>query len=692
MKIELWLSRARRMIRHPPIEIATFIIKQSKKIPRYLLSSRELDESIFLKTYSDQEILDKIKSHAKSKFYFNPLDKNLANLYRKAFREEFHDTLLLAERYMEGKFNLLGKTINFEDWHTANGNKWHLIPSYKIAYYGKNTTEDIKVIWELNRMQFLPILGKAYFLTGDEKYSEQALNYIISWIEENPYLMGVNWMEGIEASMRIYSWIITYYFLLNSPNLTPEINSLILKSVYQHGKFMYDFLSDKWLINNNHIIAELSGLILISLSFPYFKMAKRWLEFSLKKLEKELDKQIFDDGAAWEHSTGYQRFTTELVLYPLILLQKNEYPPPISITKKVERMIEFLNSISIEGGKIPLVGDEDQGFVLKLNDWRYDNIIEVSSTGSVLLNRNDFIRHKSELTFWLFDGKIIKEKQISYGYPSFKIFRDSGYGVFKSLNDYLLFVTSSQDKRHLHAGHRHLDMLSFTYAKNGEFFIVDPGTYTYFADDEMRNRFRGISMHNTITIDNKNPSNLLGLFELYPPPKTKILNHGKLVEDVNFIYATHDGYNPLIHERIVLDIPEGFIVYDCIKGDSKPHKFESYLHLHPKIEIFRISDKEVMLKRDKEKVWVSSDKTFEIINSIHSPKYGIICKSTALKIEDTSSQWKSRIYIMNEREHTKNIAKKVERWSKEILQDGEDMVARSLRLPGMKEQLCSQER
>ena len=46
-----------------------------------------------------------------------------------------------------------------------------------------------------------------------------------------------------------------------------------------------------------------------------------------------------------------------------------------------------------------------------------------------------------------------------------------------------------------------MPMLSFTMSISGNPIIVDPGTYAYNLEPEMRSLFRGTSSHNTLTIN-----------------------------------------------------------------------------------------------------------------------------------------------------------------------------------------------
>lgn len=649
---DLWFSRIQRLKRRPSKEVVTFCFKEIIKTPNFILASKDnvinLNQVILGYT-NEEKVLNELKKRCINTFYFNPLDTNLSELYKKRFPKSYNKILKVAEEYVNGDFKFLGKKIQFENWHSIEGVRWPAkVPPRKINYFGSDRKGDIKYIWELNRMQFLPLLGIAYFLTDNEKYARSVLSYIESWIDQNPYFKGTNWMEGIEAAIRMYSWIFAYHFILGSNSLKPALNNKILKSIYQHAKFIRNFNSDKWIINNNHFIAELSGLILIGLSFPQFKESGYWVNFAIQKLKKEVDRQVFDDGFLWEHSLGYHKFVTELLSFAVILLKKNGYHVPKSVSDKLEGMFECLNFISMKNCIIPMIGDEDQGIVIKLGFEEYDEISDILGIGNVLFERGDFRqKNDSELVFWLFNGKKKSNRYTSSIESSFKVYEDSGYGLFKTKNGYLLFITSAQKEKYLHAGHRHLDMLSIVYEQNGEYFIVDPGTYTYFADDAMRNKFRGISMHNTITIDGKNPADLSGLFELYPRPEAKLVDYRTYDKTINYIWASHTGYKPLIHNRVIIQFPEGFVIYDFVKGDSKIHKFESFLHLHPEVKILRKNDKNVVLKNNNEIVFIFSDKKIIKERSFFSPKYGTIMESKALKIETQDECYENYIYILS---------------------------------------------
>ena len=91
---------------------------------------------------------------------------------------------------------------------------------------------DPKVIHELNRHQHLVALAKAYFLTGDERYSREAIAQMESWIDQNPPSVGINWQSSLEIAIRSISWIWAIFLLLPSEPLTDACAARIGRSLF----------------------------------------------------------------------------------------------------------------------------------------------------------------------------------------------------------------------------------------------------------------------------------------------------------------------------------------------------------------------------------------------------------------------------------------------------------------------------
>jgi len=427
------IARFNRMRRKPLLEILTFITKRARLIIVHLRDRLRIvfggirlsDNQFFDKLSLEDPVLTSVKKavirgdleKAKTemvtymrirdipRFFFNRVEKEkiMATL-EEQFPQSKKRTVDLAEEFVNHKFHFLGENVDFDgniDWHSSvtNSKRWPLSFSPSVDYFSSKRVGDIKLAWELNRTQHFVILGKAYWYTEDERYAIEFTDQLLSWIKKNPYKMGINWMEGIEVAIRIISWVWAYYFFLDSKKFNEKGHFEFLKSIYLQTRFIEEHLSDKWRINGNHLIAEAAALALMGVMFPEFKEADRWRKRGIKLLERELNAQILPDGVTWEQSTGYQKFVTDLCLHVAILMTRNGMKIPEGFLLKLNQMIEFLNCITKTDGRIPLVGDEDQGRVVKIAETAYDDVRSTITIGSVVLNRKDWLSIKSEEAF-----------------------------------------------------------------------------------------------------------------------------------------------------------------------------------------------------------------------------------------------------------------------------------------------------
>src|SRR5207245_2331889 len=68
------------------------------------------------------------------------------------------------------------------------------------------------------------------------------------------------------------------------------------------------------LVPANHLVADWLGLLAIGLAVDGAVEAPAWRRAAARGLAREAGRQVEPDGAAFEASTGYHRFTLELLL------------------------------------------------------------------------------------------------------------------------------------------------------------------------------------------------------------------------------------------------------------------------------------------------------------------------------------------------------------------------------------------
>ena len=94
---------------------------------------------------------------------------------------------------------------------------------------------DVRNVWELNRLGHFISLGRAYRLSRDEKLTEEFLQQLRSWSEQNPYGRGPNWMCAMEVALRAVNLIAARELFRESPQLDTQF---LLRLFQQHGNYI----------------------------------------------------------------------------------------------------------------------------------------------------------------------------------------------------------------------------------------------------------------------------------------------------------------------------------------------------------------------------------------------------------------------------------------------------------------------
>jgi hypothetical protein len=99
--------------------------------------------------------------------------------------------LAYADAILRGEYPLMGYGAPHlgmnPDWQCdwVSGKDWPIEASRKM-HLVRHDGSDVKAPWELSRLQFGPVVAKAYVLTGDSKYRETLKSLLTDWIARNP--------------------------------------------------------------------------------------------------------------------------------------------------------------------------------------------------------------------------------------------------------------------------------------------------------------------------------------------------------------------------------------------------------------------------------------------------------------------------------------------------------------------------
>ncbi|MBC7334311.1 MAG: alginate lyase family protein, partial [Actinobacteria bacterium] len=457
--------------------------------------------------------------------------------------------------------------------------------------------------WELSRFYHFVTLGQAYFLTGDEKYTKEFIYQTIDWIENNLPQFGVNWVCTMDVAIRVANWILGFSYLRESNLINKKFLLEFIKNLYIHGKHIIRNL-EYGILTSNHYIANIVGLAYLGIIFKDFKGARNWLDFAVNEFINEMKKQVYPDGVDFEASTCYHRLVLELFFYPTLFIIKNssyfsknnfvEAGEKIfgkDYIKKLYKMFEFVLFSLKPNGKMPQLGDNDNGRLHIFGSREVLDMRYLLSLGAVFFKEPKFKIKEfgfCEEVLWVFgkDGYDIWNslESISINSIGSRSFPNAGWYILRKDKNYMI-VSCGPNGQNGNGGHAHNDKLSFELCVEGWDILLDPGTYVYTPIPYWRNKFRSTLFHNTVVVDGveQNRFNDKSLFFSENDAKCKI-NVWKTTERYDFLDAEHYGYrrlkNPVIHRRqIFYDKNEDYwIVRDLITGEGE-HKFDWCFHV-----------------------------------------------------------------------------------------------------------------
>jgi hypothetical protein len=515
----------------------------------------------------------------------------------------------IKEKLREKSSLLNLKDIKYEpiDWQLdfKSGYRWDKNTWYGNINYGGIPGVDVKVPWELSRLQHLITLGQAYVISKNEKYALEYIYQIVDWVENNPPQMGVNWKCTMDTAIRAANWVLSLSFFKESEVLTEEFLFYFIKNIYIHGKHIIDNLEYET-ITSNHYLSNIAGLFFISGLLKDFKIGSKWRRFSISELKKEIEKQVYPDGVDFEASTCYHRLVLESLFYPILYMVKssesfkksrNYTAAGIDIAgeeyiKKLLKMFEFILYSLKPNKEMPQIGDNDNGRIFIFGIRKTLDMSYLLVLAAIFFNDPRF--RIEEFGFcpevlWVFgaDGYGIWNKlKLNYlKNINSREFGNTGWYVLRKNKNYMI-VSAGPNGQNGNGGHAHNDKLSFEIFTHDMDIIIDPGAYLYTPLPEQRNRFRSTSYHNTISVDGREQNDLLqeNLFTLGDNSHAAV-SSWKTSERYDFIEAHHHGYarmaEPVVHRRlIVFDKEESFwVIKDILTGKGR-HRFNIYFHFN----------------------------------------------------------------------------------------------------------------
>jgi uncharacterized heparinase superfamily protein len=633
----------RRALRKPPRvllrRVATELYGESERI-RAPIVQRRFGAAQLLRA-TDAGSLDDLWHRLLSRVPFPP---ELPPSIGMCFDEQA--ILAAAERSLQREIDLLGSgphTLGSPiDWHTdfKSGDSWPPRFFRSIEFGARGAGSDVKVPWELSRVQWLIPVGQAYLLTGDERYALAARGVLADWISANPFAGSVNWAVTMEVALRIVSWTWLLGALGQSESWTDRpFREQFMRSLYLHGAFTERHL-ERSDVNGNHYTADAAGLAIAGMVFGEGSAPRRWASTGWAILCEELPRQVHEDGVDFEASTAYHRLVAELFLLPALHRERLGLEVPEWFRERVRAMARFTAAYTRPDGSAPWWGDADDARALPLSivppdDHRH--LVEVVATAwGGVEPFADAGPGRSE-AIWLLGRTPPASTARTRRSSSFE---QSGVYILAGERDHI-FVDCGPVGLSGRGGHGHNDCLSIDVFLDGTQLVADPGSFVYTASWEWRNRFRRTAAHSTPQLDdaeqNRFVEGSLWLLNDDAEPEVRLWDPNPSVS--RFVGA-HQGYihlaPPVTPVRTIeLDTnTHSLAIIDDFEG-SGSHVVSVPLQLASGVAVARTGDGAALLHaedRSFELRWdAAADWTLDIGQDWVSPSYGV--KKPATRLE-----------------------------------------------------------
>jgi hypothetical protein len=299
---------------------------------------------------------------------------------------------------------------------------------------------DIESNVAINTHIHLQLLARAWNQTGDDRYRDQLIELLKSWLSQSPrpdLKRGLQWRTlevGGRACMR---WPEILARGAADESFSSQLFFPMLMSLYQHADYL---MAHNMRHPNNWSQVEAAGILTVSMILSEHCEAPLFRKIALRRFRYLNEELYFPDGLQAENSLYYHTFPlgTQVHVFQLAHELGMEVDP--SWERVLERGIEATVWSAQPDGSKPMVSDIGPS--------------------------------KSYVRYWQKTGEEL--------FPQNPLFDMGYYGT----------------------NHQHEDKLNIILYAYGRELLHDPGIYRY-SDDGFERYFRGSRGHNLVLVDGK---------------------------------------------------------------------------------------------------------------------------------------------------------------------------------------------
>jgi hypothetical protein len=418
---------------------------------------------------------------------------------------------------------------------------WHRLPDFDRA------VGDIKCVWELSRLGWVPRLAQRYRSAADAAHLDRLNGWLRDWLEKNPPYLGPNWKCGQEASIRVLN-LATAAFILEQVGTAP---ASLCDLIRLHLRRIEPTLGYGRAQDNNHGTSEAAALFVGGtwLAARGHGSGERWARRGRAMLEERVERLVAADGSFSQYSVNYHRLVLDTLAIAEVWRRQLDLPAFSERWRERAKAATYWLYAMTDGttGDAPNLGANDGARLLQLADTAYRDYRPAVQLAMALFSDRRAYEGEGEWNRplqWL--G--IELPPIAAALPQSAEFDDGGFAVLRRDQAKAVMRYPRFRFRPGHADALHVDLW-----QGGANLLRDGGSYSY-ADEAWHGYFSGTASHNTVQFDDRDQVPRLGRFlfgDWLETEAVEPLRQGR--DSTTFAAGYRDRHGARHHRRIVLE-------------------------------------------------------------------------------------------------------------------------------------------
>jgi hypothetical protein len=396
-----------------------------------------------------------------------------------------------AQRALRGPWTVLG----YGETAMPTGDAWaaDAFHSYRwpdkyfafVDFVAADEHCDVKVPWELSRLQPLVWLAEGYLLEPDSRDVHAARFTAIAedWIRSNRPGFGPNWTCAMEVAIRGLNLMLSAAVI--GDGLSAATRELVVQSLADHYAYLSRFpeLSD---VPGNHYLTDLLGEVGLSMI-----VAPDAFDHAVAAFAAEADRQFEPDGCHIERAIVYHRLCTDMVSLAAAFAARQSGSAPVRILNVLQRAIRFAAFMADDSGQLPVLADCDSGQVFDLG-------LPARQISALLAQTGEADQARiPDLAIWLRAISGNERAVRVTGEPVVLAGHRSGFLAARSGACTITMRVGTQGLQG-RASHDHDDAQSIWLSFGADDLIVDQGCHSYTLDPAIRNADISSRAHNVL--------------------------------------------------------------------------------------------------------------------------------------------------------------------------------------------------